>query len=120
MHTEVLCKFFVSQNLQNNLSLGTVHAADICPFFPQALQALACTVAPLYQFFSLYASNRRDALSIFIIMLRTSSQVDLSVICSCTLMSIVFSWIVLSRHMIGCYVEATALAEHLYYGLSGG
>ena len=41
MQADVLCKFFVSENLQNNFSLGTVHAADICPFFPQALQALA-------------------------------------------------------------------------------
>ena len=73
MHAEVLCEFFVLQNLQNNLFLGTVYADDICPFFPQALQALAFTVAQLYRFFSLYASDRRDALSIFISMFRTSS-----------------------------------------------
>lgn len=68
MHAEVLCKFFISQNLQNNLSLGKVHAADMCPFLPQALQALVCTLDPLYRFFSLYTSDRRDALSFFIII----------------------------------------------------
>ena len=82
IQAEVLWEFLTLQYLQNNLSLGTVQAADICPFFPQALQALVLTVAPLKRFFCLNVSESWDVLSIFTIKLCTSSHVDVYVIFS--------------------------------------
>ena len=101
IHAAVLWLFWLLQNLHCSLSLGMVQAAAICPFFLQARQALSPAAAPEWQILvCLKLSEILDVLSIFTIQLQTCSQVVVSVICSCTFIKTLFSWMVFSRHII--------------------
>ena len=70
------------------------------------------TVAPEKRVFCLKLSESLDVLSIFTIKLRTSSQVDVSVICSWTFIRTDFSWIVLSRHIMSTSSEVIEKPSH--------
>ena len=92
IHAAVLWLFWLLKNLHESLSLGMVQAAAICPFLPQARQALSPAAAPEWQILvCLNLSEILNVLSIFTIMLWTCSHVEVSVICSCTLMRTDFS-----------------------------
>ena len=100
-HAAVLWLFCVSQDLHFNCVLGTVQAAAMCPFLPQARHALTPAAAPEALILRcLNSSDIREVLSILTMRLWTVSHVVFESIASWTFTRTLFSWIVFNRQMI--------------------